>query len=150
MSVVSVEIDIAAPPQQVFELAMAPERTPEWVTIVREVKSFDPPPMRVGWKMEQTLVLRGVPFDVEWEAVEVDVPWVAVFEGKGPVRSKARIENRLEEKPDGTTRYIYRNEFKAPLGPLGATASRVVAGGIPEREANGSLEQLKALLEGGS
>ncbi len=147
MSVVSVEIDIAAAPEDVFALAMAPERTPDWVTIVREVKSFDPPPLKVGWRMEQTLVLRGVPFDVDWEAIEVDAPWVAVFEGKGPVRSRARIENRLAPGPDGGTRYTYRNEFKAPLGPLGATASRVVTGGIPEREANASLAQLKALLE---
>ena len=50
------------------------------------------------------------------------------------MRSKAFIENRLTEK-DGGTLYEYRNEFKAPFGPLGSTAEHVVAGGVPEREA---------------
>ena len=78
--------------------------------------------------------------------VEVDAPHYARFEGKGPMRSKAFIENRLEEK-DGKTVFRYKNEFKAPLGPLGATASKVVTGGVPEREATASLKNLKQLAE---
>ena len=41
---------------------------------------------------------------------------------------------------DGKTLYRYRNQFKAPFGALGSTAQRVVAGGIPEREAQASLK----------
>ena len=41
----------------------------------------------------------------------------------------------------------FAGEFKAPGGLLGAAASRVVVGGVPEREAKRSLEALKALLE---
>ena len=147
MSDVTVTIDIGAPPQAVFDLANDPARLEEWVTIVRSVDAHDPGPLRLGWRMTETLVLRGVPFQVDWEVVELDAPWVSVLDGKGPVRSRARVENRLSETPGGGTRYVYVNEFHAPLGPLGKTAARVVAGGVPEREALGSLHNLKRLLE---
>ena len=146
MSEVTVAIDIDAPPQAVFDLANDPERLHEWVTIIRAVEAHDDGPLRLGWRMTQTLVLRGVPFEVDWECVELDAPWISVHEGKGPVRSRARVINRLAEH-DGGTRYEYTNEFHAPFGPLGATAARVISGGVPEREARASLANLKKLAE---
>ena len=149
MSEVKVTIEIDAPPQQVFETSMDPEKTKEWVTIVREVGPYDSGPLQVGFKMEQKLCLRGASFRVKWKLVEYDGPWVSRWEGKGPAGSKATIENRLSETASGGTRYEYINEFKAPFGPLGAVASKALVGGIPEKEANASLRQLKALCEGG-
>jgi uncharacterized protein YndB with AHSA1/START domain len=146
MSVVEVDIHIKAPIDEVFRLAMDPQTTPEWVTIAREVKDVEGDPTSEGFTMRQQLCLRGVPFWVTWDLVESDAPRFARYEGKGPMRSKAFIENRLSEE-DGGTRYRYRNEFKAPFGPLGSTAQRVLAGGIPEREARASLENLKRLAE---
>ncbi len=146
MSVVVAQLHIAAPPQEVFDFAMDPEKTLEWVTIAREVGETSSGPMAPGYKMKQKLCLRGVTFWVDWELKELDAPWFARWEGKGPARSKAIIEDRLSEH-DGGTRFDYRNEFKAPLGPLGAAASRVVTGGIPEKEANASLQRLKQILE---
>ena len=146
MSVVEVDIHINAPIDEVFKLAMDPACTPEWVTIAREVKDVSGDPTTEGFHMKQQLCLRGVPFWVTWDLVESDPPNFARYEGKGPMRSKAFIENRLTEE-DGGTRYSYRNQFKAPFGPLGSTAQRVLAGGIPEREAIASLENLKRLAE---
>ena len=147
MSVVVAKIDIAAPPHEVWDFSMDPEKTLEWVTIAREVGDTSNGSLREGYKMDQKLCLRGVSFWVHWTLEEVDAPWFARWEGKGPARSKAVIESRLAEQDGGGTHYDYRNEFKAPLGPLGAAASRVVTGGIPEKEANASLRKLKALLE---
>ena len=149
MSVVTVEIEIEAPIDEVFALAMDPHRTTDWVTIARAVKDVKGDPTGEGFEMKQQLCLRGVPFWVTWHLVEADGPTFARYEGKGPVRSKASIENRLEDLGDGRTRYTYRNEFKAPFGPLGSTAQRVLAGGVPEKEAKASLEQLKELVERG-
>lgn len=146
MSVVEVSIQINAPIDEVFALAMDPKRTLDWVTIARSVKDVKGSPTAEGFEMKQQLCLRGVPFWVSWDLVEVDAPRFARYEGKGPMRSKALIENRLSEK-DGGTLYEYTNEFKAPLGPLGAAASSVVAGGVPEREARASLQNLKQLVE---
>jgi len=146
MSVVAVEIDIAAPVDEVFALAMDPHRTLEWVTIARDVKEVEGDPATAGFRMKQQLCLRGVPFWVTWNLVEVDAPHYARFEGRGPMRSKASIENRLTDR-DGATRYAYRNEFKAPFGALGSTAERVLAGGVSEREAHASMQNLKQLAE---
>jgi uncharacterized protein YndB with AHSA1/START domain len=146
MSVVEVEIHISAPVEDVFALAMDPKRTLEWVTIARDVKDVHGSPTAEGFEMKQQLCLRGVPFWVTWDLVEVDAPRFARYEGKGPMRSRALIENRLSED-DGGTLYRYKNEFKAPFGPLGSAAQRMIAGGVPEREAHASLQNLKRLAE---
>lgn len=146
MSVVVATIHIDAAPQAVWDLVMDPARTLEWVTIARKVDHIDEGPLREGFRMDQTLCLRGVKFKVKWSLEDLDEPWVAKWQGRGPARSIARIENRLSER-DGGTHFDYRNEFKAPMGPLGAFASRAVVGGIPAREANTSLQRLKQILE---
>ena len=147
MAEVRVSVDIDAPPEQVFATAMAPERTPDWVTIVIRVEGHDSGPLRVGYEMRQRLCLRGVPFTVKWKLSELDAPHYARWEGKGPARSKAITENRLEATAAGT-RFTYANEFRTPLGPLGAVAAGALMGGLPEREATASLARLKALVEG--
>ncbi len=67
--------------------------------------------------------------------------------GPGPAHSYARTSYALRDAGDGRTRFDYENEFKAPGGFLGAAASRIVVGGVPEREAERSLQRLKHLLE---
>ena len=147
MSLVVAHVDLAAPPQRVWDVVMDPARTREWVTIARGVGHVDDGPLRAGFRMEQRLCLRGVEFDVKWTLGEVETPWFARWEGKGPARSRALIENRLSRRDDGGTHFDYRNEFKAPFGPLGTVATKALVGGIPEREANASLQRLKQLLE---
>lgn len=146
MSSVCASIDIAASPQEVWDVIMDPHRLDEWVTIHRRLRDVSDAPLRDGSEMEQTLCLRGVNFTVKWKVVEFDPPHVAVMEGRGPARSHARIRDELSER-DGKTHFEYVNEFRPPGGPVGAAASRVLVGGVPVREANTSLEQLKRLLE---
>jgi uncharacterized protein YndB with AHSA1/START domain len=147
MSGVHTSIDIDAPPEQVWELVMDPSRSGEWVTIHRGMKDHDTGAPRQGFRMDQRLCLRGVNFDVHWELKEVDAPRYALWEGKGPARSKARIVERLSENGNGGTRFEYENEFHAPFGPLGAVATRALTGGVPQREADASLKKLKQILE---
>lgn len=146
MSVVTAQIDIAASPQQVWEFVMDPGRVLEWVTIARGVGHVDDGPLREGFRMDQNLCLRGVTFKVKWKLDDFDAPRFARWEGRGPARSSAVTENRLSAH-DGGTRFDYRNEFKTPFGPLGAAASKVLVGGISEREAHASLQKLKQILE---
>ncbi|MHB1809257.1 MAG: SRPBCC family protein [Solirubrobacteraceae bacterium] len=148
MSTVSASITIAAPPKQVWQVAMDPKRLADWVTIHRRLRHSDGGPPRVGYEMEQQLHLRGVSVDVHWQLVECTPCRLAVWEGRGPARSSARTEYALAAADgESHTRFAYRNEFRAPLGPLGALASRALIGGMPEREAERSLQRLKALLE---
>jgi carbon monoxide dehydrogenase subunit G len=147
MSVVHAQIDIDAPPERVYEVMLDPTRLHEWVTIHRKVNRVDDGTPRRGFEMDQTLCLRHANFKVHWTLTEADRPHAATWEGRGPAGSYARTSYRLEAVDGGRTRFEYENEFKAPGGFLGKAASRVIVGGVPEREADRSLQNLKALLE---
>lgn len=140
MSEVVTSIDIAAPPRAVWDVVMDPQRLREWVTIHRRLESHSPT------SMEQVLCLRGVTFHVKWALDASERPHHATWRGRGPGHSKAITEYGLTQI-DGGTRFDYRNEFKAPFGPLGAVASKAIVGGVSQREADASLRRLKALCE---
>jgi uncharacterized protein YndB with AHSA1/START domain len=146
VSVVTACTDIATAPARVWAVVMDPAKLEKWVTIHRRLVAADSAPPRVGFEMEQVIHLRGVSVHVHWTLVACDAPELAVWEGRGPARSRAHTEYRLAAN-NGGTRFDYRNEFHAPLGPLGAVVSRALARGMPQREATRSLERLRAYLE---
>jgi uncharacterized membrane protein len=149
VTLVRASIDIDAPPERVYDFMLDPANLGEWVTIHRRVNARDAGPPREGFEMDQTLHLRGANFKVHWTLTEADRPDRATWEGRGPAHSYARTSYSLKASGNGGTRFEYENEFKAPGGFLGAAASRMVIGGLPEREARRTLERLKALLENG-
>lgn len=144
---VTADITIDAPAEEVWKAVMDPERLDEWVTIHKKLLSADSGQPKVGMKMKQCLHLRGASFKVNWELTECKEPVRAIWEGKGPVRSYARTEYHLSDNGNGGTDFHYVNEFKAPMGPLGKAAGKALMGGLPKREAEKSLAQLKKLLE---
>jgi uncharacterized protein YndB with AHSA1/START domain len=146
VSLVTASTQIAASPQKVWETVMDPEKLGEWVTIHRRLLHADSPPAKVGYKMDQQVHLRGVSLRVHWTLVECVPAQRAVWEGRGPARSRAHTEYLLRPEGNGT-RFDYRNEFRAPLGSLGAIVSRALARGMPEREAKRTLTRLRAYLE---
>ena len=146
MTLVTATIDIDAPREKVFSFMLDPSRLDEWVTIHRRVNRADDGRPHEGYEMEQTLCLRGANFKVRWTLTDAERPDHATWEGRGPAHSYARTSYTLQAH-DGGTRFDYENEFKAPGGVIGAAASRALMGGVPEREANRSLQRLKALLE---
>jgi uncharacterized protein YndB with AHSA1/START domain len=147
MSVVTAHVEIDASRAEVWEMVMDPTRLGDWVTIHRRLRHRDEGEPRVGFRMDQQIHLRGVNVDVHWTLVECVPCERAVWEGRGPARSRARTEYALSPASDGSTRFDYRNEFHAPLGPLGALAGRALVGGMPEREATRTLDRLRALIE---
>jgi len=145
MSLVTASEHIDAPPAAVWDVVMDASRLGDWVTIHRRLMSADDGPVREGYRMDQQVHIRGVSVDVHWTLVECVPRKLAVWEGRGPARSRARTEYSLSAEGDGT-RFDYRNEFRAPLGPIGAVVSRALVGGIPEREATRTLTRLAALM----
>ena len=146
MSLVTVSTKIDAARERDWQMVMDPNQLGDWVTIHRRLVHADDGPPRVGYEMEQRIHLRGVSLDVHWKLVECDPCARAVWEGRGPARSSAHTEYLLREDGGGT-RFDYRNEFRAPLGPIGALVSRALVGGIPEREAKRTLDRLRTHLE---
>lgn len=147
MSTVKVKTRIDAPIERVWDTVMDPSRFGDWVTIHRGVSDLSARPLTRGSTMTQVLCLRGVNFHVHWTLADVSSPRHAEWEGRGPAHSHAIIRYELQDAGDGATEFEYTNEFKAPGGVLGTMASRVIVGGVSEREAHHSLARLKTLLE---
>ena len=146
MSLVTASTEIAATPAQVWDVVMDPGRLEQWVTIHRRLIRADEPPVRVDYRMDQQIHLRGVNLQVHWTLVDCRRPELAVWEGRGPARSRAHTEYALKAQGRGT-RFDYRNEFHPPLGPLGAVVSRALVAGMSAREAKRTLQCLRAYLE---
>jgi uncharacterized protein YndB with AHSA1/START domain len=149
MSVVHIETKINAPIERVWETVMDPSQLEQWVTIHRAVKNVSDGPLRRGSTMDQVMHLVGISFQVHWTLVDVDEPMHAEWDGRGPAHSRARIRYELSADSEGGTEFEYFNDFTPPGGRLGVVASRVIVGAASEREANRSLQKLKALLERG-
>jgi len=138
-------VEIAAPPSEVYDLISDIDRLGDWVSIHQWAESPEHGELKQGDELTQCLKLAGRPFKVRWKVVESDRPNRLVWEGRGPVRSKAKVVNKLTPT-DGGTRFSYSNEFDLPGGALGRLAGPVVkraTGGELEK----SLKQLKSLLE---
>jgi carbon monoxide dehydrogenase subunit G len=148
VTAVTASIDIAAPPERVWDVIMDPEHFGDWVTIHRKLGRVDDGELRPGFRVEQTLCLHHANFKVKWLLAELDAPHLAVWEGKGPAGSHARIVDKLTALDGGErTRFDYVNEYSQPGGFLGRMAGRVLVAGTAEREAHRSLERLKGFLE---
>jgi carbon monoxide dehydrogenase subunit G len=148
VTAVTVSIEIAAPPQAIWEVITDPRRFGDWVTIHRKLGRVDDGDLREGFAVEQTLCLHHANFKVKWRLTECEEPRHAVWEGRGPAGSHARTVDDLTPLDGGrATRFDYRNEYSNPGGFLGRIAGRVLVVGVAEREARQSLQRLKALVE---
>ena len=94
---------------------MDPGHFGDWVTIHRKLGHVDGGELREGFRVEQTLCLHHANFKVKWSLAECDAPHHAVWEGKGPAGSHARIVDKLTPLDGGgRTRFDYLNEYSQP------------------------------------
>ena len=136
---------IESSPDAVYGLVMDPARLDEWVSIHDSLPQAPNGELRTGSTLTQRLKLAGQRFTVRWKVTEADRPRRVVWEGQGPVRSRARVVYELAER-NGATRFSYLNEYELPGGAVGRLAGQSVAR-TAEREMERSLDRLKALLE---
>jgi carbon monoxide dehydrogenase subunit G len=139
-------IEIAAPPERVYEVVMDPARLGDWVTIHHHLVDAPNGQLKQGSKLTQCLKLAGKKFNVRWTVVENDPCTRVVWEGRGPVTSHARVVYDFEPGGDGTTTFSYRNEYDLPGGALGRIAGRAVLR-VTQKELDGTLQRLKSLVE---
>jgi uncharacterized protein YndB with AHSA1/START domain len=141
------EIEIAAPPDRVYEVVMDPRCLEEWVTIHHELREAPDGDLRKGSRLVQRLKLAGQRFNVRWKVTENERPKSVHWEGRGPARTKARVRYSFEETDEGGTRFSYLNEYELPGGAAGKVAGKAVSG-VAGRETEKSLERLKRFIEG--
>jgi carbon monoxide dehydrogenase subunit G len=141
------DIEIKAPPEKVWEVLMDPHRLGDWVSIHQRLDDAPSGELSKGDTLTQCLRLMHKNFNVRWTVKQADEPKKAVWDGQGPVRSKAQAIYELEADGDGGTRFHYVNEFKPPGGVFGGFFADHAFQRTSEREADKSLATLKKLLE---
>lgn len=141
------DITIKAPPAKVWHVLMDPQKLADWVSIHQKLKQAPSGQLEQGDELVQCLRLMHTNFDVKWLVKQADKPHKAIWEGRGPVRSKAEVVYELEPDNDGGTRFHYENEFKSPGGLFGGFIADRAFQGTSEREADKTLDSLKRLLE---
>lgn len=139
-------IEIAAPADEIYDLVMDPQRLEDWVTIHAGLKDAPRGELRRGSELTQCLKLAGRRFDVHWHVVEAEKPRRVVWEGRGPVHSRAKVVYEFDSDGDGNTCFSYMNEYSVPGGPLGRVAAGALRG-TAQRESERTLEKLKRLVE---
>ncbi len=137
-------MQLGADPQTVRDFVMDPERLGDWVSIHQYLEDSPNGQLRKGSELTQCLKLAGQRFRVTWKVTE-NTPEKVVWEGKGPVRSKAKVVYEFEAK-DGGTCFNYMNEYNLPGGPLGRMAGPAVRR-VTGRELDKSLKNLKNHLD---
>ena len=138
-------VELAAPPERVYDVVMDPDCLADWVTIHHHLEDAPDGQLKEGSKLTQCLKLAGRKFNVRWTVVENDPCSRVVWEGRGPIASQAKVVYEFE--PDGGgTRFSYSNEYTLPGGALGRLAGRSVSR-VTEKELDGSLQRLKSLVE---
>jgi carbon monoxide dehydrogenase subunit G len=140
------EIEIEASPDAVYDVLSDPTCLGEWVTIQEELEEAPSGDLTAGSRLRQRMKVAGQRFRLSWTVIEADRPSRIVWEGKGPMGSKAKAIYELSGDGDGRTRFSYMNEYGLPGGVAGRLAGRAirVASG---READRTLKRLKKLVE---
>ena len=140
------EIDIHASPDRVYDVLTDPRCLGEWVTIQEELEEAPEGDLKKGSRLRQRMKVAGRRFRLSWTVMEADRPSRVVWEGKGPMGSKATAVYELSGDGDGGTRFSYCNQYDLPGGPAGRIAGRAILA-ASGREADRTLERLKELVE---
>ncbi len=138
-------VEIAAPPEQVFEVLMDPNRLGDWVTAHRSVSEVPPGGLEQGSSFRQKLRLARVEFEVEWTVNRLDAPSLAEWKGAGPKGTSARVVYDLEPQGEGTA-FHYLNELELPAGAAGKVAGKL-ASKPAEHAMSRSLKKLQKIFK---
>jgi carbon monoxide dehydrogenase subunit G len=141
------EIHIDAAPEDVYAKLMDPDCLGDWVTIQEELLEAPSGDLQKGSELVQKCRVAGQKFKLKWKVESADRPHKTVWQGKGPLGSKAKVTYDLAAN-DGGTDFTYTNEYSLPGGPLGKMAGRAVVG-ASGAEADKTLKRLKKLIESG-
>jgi carbon monoxide dehydrogenase subunit G len=138
-------IEIAAPPEAVYDVVMDPERLGDWVTVHESLVHAPDGILENGDELAQRLKVAHRKFKVTWKVVKAHRPRDVEWEGRGPMGTKARVSYDLEPRGEGTC-FNYVNEYALPGGPLGKLGGKAF-GHTAAKEADRTLVKLKGLLE---
>ena len=139
------EIEIEASPDRVYDVLADPSCLGDWVTIQEELEEAPDGDLEPGARLRQRMKVAGRRFHLTWKVIEANRPSRIVWEGRGPMGSKAKATYELSADGSGT-KFTYSNEYGLPGGPAGRLAGRAILA-ASGREADRTLRRLKKLVE---
>jgi carbon monoxide dehydrogenase subunit G len=145
MSKLKREIEIMAPAEKVWDVLMDPDHLGDWVTIQDALEEAPDGDLERGSVLVQRVRIAGRRFHLRWKVVEADKPNRAVWEGSGPMGTRATVIYELANN-GGSTYFHYTNDYSLPGGLAGRLAGAAILG-ASGHEANKTLRRLKQLVE---
>ena len=149
MSKVRSEIEIAAPPERVWEVLIDPERRPQYNVSIVEVHDPSGPLDQVGSAYDAVAKVYGRRIEGRWEVTEVSPMRKIVQRGSGGAGANATVNGTIEPSGEGT-RAAVEVDYQLPAGFLGEVANKLFVERSVERDVRHTLENLKELVEGES
>ncbi len=140
------QVDIAASAQDIYDVVMDPQRLKDWVTIHQSLEDAPTGGLRKGSTLTQYLKLVGRKFKVEWTVTQNEKAKRVVWDGKGPLRSKAKVIYDMSDSSGDHTHFVYLNEYELPGGALGRMAGPAVRK-VTGKELDASLQKLRRIVE---
>jgi ligand-binding SRPBCC domain-containing protein len=142
------DVYVSCPPSKVFDVLATVERLTEFSEMTVEVKGPGRP-VQPGDRFEQVVRVAGLNLETEWEVTEVERDSLIRVDGRSRGNGRATLVDRMTPEGDGT-RVTLEVDYDLPWGILGEIADKLVVERKNEDEAEGILERLKQLCEGGA
>ncbi len=146
-TLIQVEVSIAAPPRQVWEVISDTRRYAEWVVNTDEVVSTTSDVADVGVTYEERNTVAGpIKSRSSWRVESVDPGRHTVHVGTGiSIVKWMRLELTLAPEGDGT-RYVHAFRYEPALGPLGPLVNAALKPSV-SRDMRRTAQALKELCE---
>lgn len=142
-------IEVERSPEQVFEVLCDLRLIPHWATIAGEFEGGPDRPLASGDSFRHTMRVGGLDVKGEWSVTELERPRHVTYEAKADAGGWLKMKQTVVPSDRGS-RVELEVDYELPGGFLGDVLDRVYVERRNEREAENSLHNLKALVEGRS
>jgi len=143
-------IEIARPPEEIFDYITDLDRLTEWATMVKETRDLGDRPIKQGTTFSQTIKAAGsVDIDCDWHVKQLQRPRHVHYEATAPDGGQMQMSQTIMPLDGGRSKVEIDLDYEVPGGILGQIADKLVFEGQNEKEADASLENLKRILEDG-
>jgi uncharacterized protein YndB with AHSA1/START domain len=149
MGHVSTEVEIDAPPEEVWKVVADPRNLPKWDRHISNVEGIPPEGLDIGSDYTTDLQLMGVRGKVNAHVLEIKPPEYSKIELSGPILD-AVVTTRVVPIDDHRSRLEHDVEYKVRVGGLGRLADKAleVSGGPGYLLRRGALAQKRQIEEG--
>jgi carbon monoxide dehydrogenase subunit G len=124
VTVLSVEADVDASPEQVWKVVADPRNLKEWDRHIWAVHGVPEEGLRRGSEYDTEIRFMGVRTRVHADVIDIDPPRYSKIRLRGLV--DATVETFLEPVEGGRTALRHRVDYRFRGGPLGDLGARVV------------------------